>query len=253
MIIPTAEPFFFPGNSTGCLLVHGFTGAPKEMRWMGESLAGRGFTVLGARLAGHATSPEDMKRAHWQDWVTSVEDGYNFLKGFTDHVFILGLSLGGILSLYFSAHHLVAGVVTMSVPYNLPDDPRLRFVRILAPLIPWQKQGPADWHNLNAARDHICYPYFPTRAVIQLVDLIAEMRACLPRITAPALIIHSLQDKGVVPANAEKVYSALGSRQKQILWLENSGHVIPREPDREIAFKASADFIQQTLGVIKPA
>jgi len=48
MIIPTAEPFFLPGNRVGCLLVHGFTGAPKEMRWMGEFLNQQGYTVLGS-------------------------------------------------------------------------------------------------------------------------------------------------------------------------------------------------------------
>ena len=61
MIIPTAEPFYLPGNNIGCLLVHGFTGAPKEMRWMGEFLGNQGYTVLGIRLAGHATTPEDMR------------------------------------------------------------------------------------------------------------------------------------------------------------------------------------------------
>src|SRR3974377_2317290 len=76
---PPAEPFFFPGGPTGCLLVHGFTGAPKEMRWLGEYLAGQGHTVLGVRLAAHATRPEDMHRASWQDWVASVEDGWNLL------------------------------------------------------------------------------------------------------------------------------------------------------------------------------
>ncbi|HBF40708.1 MAG TPA: carboxylesterase, partial [Anaerolineaceae bacterium] len=27
-----AEPFLFKGNDTGCLLIHGFTGTPFEMR-----------------------------------------------------------------------------------------------------------------------------------------------------------------------------------------------------------------------------
>jgi carboxylesterase len=76
MIIPTAEPFFFQGNKIGCLLIHGFTGAPKEMRWLGEYLANQGYTVLGVRLAGHATRPEDMRRMNWEDWAVSVEDGY---------------------------------------------------------------------------------------------------------------------------------------------------------------------------------
>ena len=105
MIIPTAEPFFFPGNQIGCLLVHGFTGSPKEMRWMGEYLGNLGYTVLGVRLAGHATRPEDMMRMQWQDWLASVEDGYFLLKNCVDQVFIIGLSMGGILSLTFSSQH----------------------------------------------------------------------------------------------------------------------------------------------------
>jgi carboxylesterase len=245
MIIPTAEPFFFPGNRIGCLLIHGFTGAPKEMRWMGEYLGNLGYTVLGVRLAGHATQPQDMQRTRWQDWVASVEDGYNLLKGWVDRVFVIGLSMGGILSLLFASQHPVSGVVAMSTPYALPDDPRLPFIRIISLLILWVKQGTSDWHNPDAAKDHVCYPYFPTRAVIQLRDLLSEMRSVLPMVQVPVLLIHSKQDKGVVPHNAEQILAALGSQDKQLYWVENSGHVIPREPDRQIAFNAANEFIQK--------
>ena len=121
-IIPSAEPFFFPGGSTGVLLVHGFTGAPKEMRWMGEYLAQKGFSVLGVRLAGHATQPEDILRVHWQDWLTSVEDGYHLLKGVASNIVIGGLSLGGVLSLIFASRFEVAGVIAMSTIFELPPD-----------------------------------------------------------------------------------------------------------------------------------
>ena len=119
MIIPSAEPFYFPGNKTGCLLVHGFTGAPKEMRWMGEYLAEEGFSVLGVRLAGHATKPEDMIRTRYTDWMHSVEDGYHLLKGTVDRVFLIGLSMGGALSLLMASKLDVSGVFVMSAPYGL--------------------------------------------------------------------------------------------------------------------------------------
>ncbi len=124
MIIPTAEPFFFPGKpgQPGCLLIHGFTGAPKEMRWMGEYLSQQGFPSLGVRLAGHATRPEDMIRSRYTDWMASVEDGYHLLRGVTDRVYLMGLSMGGILSLLMSTKLDVAGVVAMSTPYRLPKD-----------------------------------------------------------------------------------------------------------------------------------
>ena len=44
-VIPTAEPFLFLGDDVGILLVHGFTGPPKEMRTMCEFFAGKGKTV----------------------------------------------------------------------------------------------------------------------------------------------------------------------------------------------------------------
>ena len=61
------NPFFFEGGPTGCLLVHGFSRSPLEMGPMGEYLAGKGLTVLGVRLAGHGTSPEDMAKTTWCD------------------------------------------------------------------------------------------------------------------------------------------------------------------------------------------
>jgi carboxylesterase len=249
MIIPTAEPFLIPGNQIGCLLIHGFTGAPKEMRWMGEYLGNLGYTVLGVRLAGHATQPEDMARMHWQDWLTSVEDGYYLLKGFVDQVFVMGLSMGGILSLLFAAQHPVSGVVAMSTPYALPDDPRLPFVKTMSWLMPKVKKGPSDWHNLEAEKDHVDYPYFPTRAIIQLRDLLSVMRSALPKVQVPVLLIHSKQDSGVAPHNAEQILTALGSPDKQLLWVENSGHVIPREPDRYLAFKAVDEFIHRVQSI----
>jgi carboxylesterase len=248
MIQTTAEPFFFPGNRIGCLLVHGFTGAPKEMRWMGEYLGNLGYTVLGVRLAGHATRPEDMRRVKWQDWASSVEDGYFLLKDIVDQVFVIGLSMGGILSLRFAAHHSVSGVVAMSTPFSLPEDPRLPFIKILSPLIPWMKQGISDFHNPEAEKDHICYPYYPSSAIIQLRDLLSDMRTSLPNVTAPVLLIHSRLDKDIVPANANKIFSALGSLKKELMWVENSGHVIPREPDRFLVFKATDEFIKRVMG-----
>ncbi len=245
MIIPTAEPFYLPGNRTGCLLVHGFTGAPKEMRWMGDFLNEKGYTVLGVRLAGHATQPQDMLRVHWQDWLTSVEDGYCLLKGCTDQVFVIGLSMGGILSLLFASQFPVNGVVPISTPYELPDDKRLAFINLLVWAMPKVNKGASDWHNPDAAIDHIDYPYFPTRAVIQLRDLLLQMQSALPNVKVPALIIHSKQDGGVAPANAEKILAALASQDKHLLWVENSGHVIPREPDRFIAFNAIHEFIHR--------
>ncbi|MCX6038614.1 MAG: alpha/beta fold hydrolase [Chloroflexi bacterium] len=261
-IIPTAEPFFFPGKGanpkTGCLVTHGFTGAPKEMRWLGEYLNRQGYTVCGIRLNGHATKPEDMIRSRWQDWLLSVEDGYNLLRSCTDQVFLLGLSMGGVLSLTFAsrfqagsenAGRRVRGVVAMSTPYALPDDPRLRYTKLVSWFIPYMPKGkgaPGEgWFDQEAWKQHVAYPKNPVRAVAELNELLGVMRESLPQIKVPALLIHSRNDDYVIRDSMEKIHAALGSTDKHMLWVEGGGHVITEEPTRERVFKAAADFIKR--------
>jgi carboxylesterase len=56
-LLKDAEPFFFPGGPDGCLLIHGFTGTPFEMRGLGQYLAARNYTVFGPRLSHHGSKP----------------------------------------------------------------------------------------------------------------------------------------------------------------------------------------------------
>jgi len=246
-IISTAEPFFFPGDRTGCLLVHGFTGTPKEMRWLGEFLAQQGRTVLGVRLTGHATQPKDILRARWPDWVASVEDGWNLLSGCTDRIVVIGLSMGGVLSLLFASQHPVAGVVAMATPYRLPPDPRLPYLKILRWIKPTVDKGPPGWHNPEIAQWHVDYPDYYTRAIVELRDLIAEMRSCLPSVTAPALLIYSKDDTNVraEEQHMEKICEALGSQKKQMHWVKDSSHVITEDKAREEVFQKVAAFVAQ--------
>ncbi len=247
MIIPSAEPFFLPGGPTSCLLVHGFTGTPKEMRWMGEYLNRQGHTVLGVRLSGHATKIEDMLHMRWWDWLASVEDGWHLLKQNSDHIFIIGLSMGGSLSLHFASQFPADGVIAMSTPYALSNNPRIRFIKFLSRFKPYLDKGGSDAVDQGALSDHISYRANPTRSVGELNDLLAEMRAALPKITLPVLLMHSHNDQYVNPENAQNIYHHLGSTDKTLLWLDQSGHVITREPEREIVFKAASDFIQRIL------
>ena len=111
MIIKNAEPFFFPVNTTGCLLIHGFSASPTEMQPLGDFLAGKRYTVLGIRLAGHGTRMSDLQRMQWQDWYMSVLDGWHLLKSITKKHILIGLSTGGALALYHATLFPVQGVV----------------------------------------------------------------------------------------------------------------------------------------------
>jgi carboxylesterase len=254
MIIPTAEPFFFPGKlgQPGCLLIHGFTGTPKELRWMGEYLNRQGYPCLGIRLSGHATRPEDMIRSRYTDWMASVEDGYHLLRGMTDAIFLVGLSMGGCLSLLMSTRLDVAGVVAMSSPYRIPYDYPAWAMRLASKFLAYQPKSKDDsgagWFDKDAYTGHISYPQNPIRSGAELQTLIKEMHAALPKMDVPVLLIHSKDDDYVHPENVEHIYADLGTSDKTWLYITGACHVVTRDAARDQVFEAASQFIQRVGG-----
>jgi carboxylesterase len=251
-IIPTAEPFLLVGDSSkpACLLIHGFTGTPKEMRWMGEYLNHHGHTCLGVRLTGHATHPEDMIRSRWTDWVASVEDGYQLLCGLSDNIFLVGLSMGGILSLLMSTQLKVKGVVAMSTPSRLPTEYPTWFLQLISRFVkyrPKTKEAPGSgWFDKTAYQEHIAYAQNPVRAAAELKKLTLAMRAALPKVSVPVLLMHSKDEKYILPDNMEEIYAGLvNTSDKTKLYITGSGHVLSRDASREQVFKSALAFIHR--------
>jgi carboxylesterase len=234
------------------LLVHGFTGTPKEMRGLGEYLAGQGHSVLGVRLAGHATQQEDLQRTHWEDWLASVEDGYRYLSGVADTIYIIGLSLGGILSLTFAGGgHTpccpVAGVVALAAPASLPINPHLVPALKVASLFKkTNPKPPSDWLDREAEATHIAYPLDSVRGGQEVNLLLYEMITGLPEVSAPALLIYSRDDRIVrhEDGHADLIYSRLGSTHKRLEWIEGSGHVLTRDARRDQVFTLVGEFVE---------
>lgn len=216
---------------------------------MGEYLSEHGYTSLGVRLAGHATQPADMIRSRYTDWLASVEDGYHTLRGIVDHVVLVGLSMGGVLSLLSSTRLEVAGVVVMSTPYALPPDPRLKYLEWLSLLVPYLPKGKlppgAGWFDQEAWKEHISYPLNPVRSISELNKLLVEMRAALPCVKVPTLLIHSKDDGYVLPENMEHIYAELGASDKTKLYITGSGHVVPRDAARHQVFETALNFIRR--------
>ncbi len=245
LISHEAEPFCFPGNQIGCLLIHGFTGTPREMRLMGEYLRPFGWTIYAPRLAGHGTSPEDLVRCKWHDWLASVEDGIDLLQQTCSQVYVIGLSMGGLLSIIAAERYAVNGLVAISTPYRLPTDWRIPLIPVVKYFMPMAGKGESDWHDPANAIGHSAYPGWPTAAIPELLKVVAAMYVSEPKVKVPALLIQSTHDGSVPQEHAQLHYAHLGSADKEIFFVQNSGHVITRDTDRTLAFEKTAQFIQR--------
>jgi carboxylesterase len=223
---------------------------------MGDYLFQQGYTCLGVRLAGHATQPEDMIASRWNDWTASVEDAYSMLRGITDNIYFMGLSMGGVLSLLMSTRLKVRGIVAMSTPYQLRDDPRLKYVGLISNLIPFlpkSKEPPGSgWFDKTAWQDHVAYPQNPVRSIGELNKLLGAMRIVLPQVNVPVLLLHSKDDHYVLPENLELIDAALmNASDKTKLYITGSGHVVTRDAARQQVFESALQFLQRVESASK--
>jgi carboxylesterase len=242
--IDQVQPFAFDRGPIGCVLLHGFTAAPKEMRPLGDYLAAQDYTVRGVRYAGHGTSPQDLARTTRHDWIASTEAAVQELRGRCTQVWSIGLSLGGLISLHLAERHLVDGVCAIA-PALYPPDRRMAIARWLTPFMPYSHKDLADLHDPIALAEHADYELFPTRAVAELNALMRQTRRALHQIDVPLLLIFARHDRVVALDTLDTIWARVAATDKQQLILERGGHIVTEDYDKEIAFATIGQFMQQ--------
>ena len=241
IIVKGAEPFLLPGGKKGVLLVHGFTGSPSEMRLLGDYLQKQGYTVLAPRLCGHGTSVAEMAATGWPQWYDAVQDGYHLLQGLCSRISVVGLSMGGLLSLKLAVDYPVEKVACLSAPIYIADRrlPMLRLVRMFRKYVP-KKRRRMEVDPLYS----ICYEQTPLSSLSSLLALIKHVDKALPDMDKPVLIMQSRREHTVQPRSAQHIYDRVGSADKRLIWLEKSGHIITLDIERDLVFHSINDFLQ---------
>ncbi|OZI10984.1 lipase [Bacillaceae bacterium SAS-127] len=237
-VILGAEAFYFEGNDIGILLSHGFIGTPQSVRFLGESLAAKGFTVLAPRLKGHGTHYLDMEKCTHEDWYESFKEGYHALKARGKRVFLMGQSMGGTLTLKLASEYKdIEGIITINAALTIPE---LEYLK-KAPAPRFIEEGAPDIKAKHV--DEITYDKAPVRAIRELQSLMVEVPSKLSNIKVPALCIKSFIDHVVPPENTTFIYKYISSKSKQLVTLPNSYHVASMDHDKEMIVEYATRFI----------
>jgi carboxylesterase len=245
--------FFFNGSSLSALLIHGLTGTPYEMRYLGEQLAAQGIRVRGVRLAGHAEAPEAMGATTFNDWYESVVRGFEELRAYGDPIVVVGLSCGAVLGARLAEDQgdAVAGIAMLAPAFFLPTLQTIviKVVNLLGSItrsIYLQYHGNSDIHDQGAVLIHPTCRLMPLSAPNELLKLSAMVRKGLPRIKQPALVMHGIGDH-TCPArkNVDYVMHHLGSARKRAVMLDQSYHVITVDSDKDRVVSEVLAFANQ--------
>ncbi len=253
--VDTTE-FFLPGSGAGvsALLIHGLTGTPYEMRYLGEQLAARDVRVRGVKLAGHAGTPEELGETGYDNWYESVVKGLEELRQYGEPIIVVGLSMGAVLAARLTADQgeSIAGVVMLAPAFFLPTSTTimLRGLRgVLGTLVDriyLFNPGASDIHDAAARSIHPTCRLMPLAAPLKLLDLSAVVKPMLARITQPALMMHARRDHTCpMRKNVSYVMRHLGSGEKRAIELDESYHVITVDSDKERVVGEVVEFVER--------
>lgn len=243
------DPFdMIPPNYDGraaALCLHGLTGTPYEMRPIAEALLARGIRCVGPVMAGHGSTAAVLVKTSHRDWVDLARIELAKLRTSCQHVYVAGLSLGGLVTLALAAENLADAIAVLATPLRmaLPIRLAIPLAKHVAPIL--KLKGETDIRNAEARARHPSFDAFPLASVHEAMKLQKIVRRGLPRITAPTFVGHGALDQLCGPNNAREIFSEVNASKRTLHIGHRSGHVISVDHDGPALSKAIADFFTQ--------
>jgi esterase/lipase len=234
----SAEPYLLlPKNSNGlgAVLVHGFLASPAELKGLGEKLAALGHPVIGVRLAGHGTSPWDLRDRSWGDWLASVKRCYEIMSAFAERICVVGFSTGGSLALIHAADRPdgLSGLVSVSAPVYFRNK-NLIFVPLvhsMNKMVKWVSnlEGLMPFRVNESEHPAINYRNIPIRGLYELRLIVDELKRRLPDVVCPVRLIQASGDNIVDPKSVDTIHKSIGSEDKSVHMVDADRHGIVTE------------------------
>lgn len=227
------RPLLIPGRRgrSGVLLLHGYLAAPAEVASLAHYLSRMGHWVCVPRLKGHGTSPEDLARRSYQEWMDSVDTGYALIAAKCRNVVVGGFSTGAALALELSTRVAgIKGVFAICPPMRLQD-----FSARLVPAVDvWNRfmemvrldKAKMEFVENQSENPKVNYLRNPIAGVRELDRLMDALAPKLASIGIPTLIMQSLGDPVVDPEGTRQLFRKIGAREKSYIVINSERHNI---------------------------
>lgn len=231
----------------GVLLLHGFTSHTSCVSGLLPYLEAAHIDYEMPWLRGHGGVPKDLVGVTADMWYEDALAALQKLAERVDRVIIVGLSMGGVVSLQLCAdahpwRSKIAGCVTWAAalafknPLSALVKPLSHFVKM------WP--GQESFHDMTCKKKCQNYPEFPTEAFASLYDYAASMRKRLGEIQVNLCVIHSTRDQVIPYKMSRKLYENVHSPYRELITLEHSGHELGQDCEAKHVFEQTMRFIR---------
>lgn len=258
------NPITLAGGEHAVMLIYGLQSSPVEMQPLAKRLNQSGYTVHVPHIRGYGYEHGDNAHSitHWEDWRAKVIAEFRALKQKHETVALGGLCIGAVLSLSIAAELgnevNALSLLATTLYYDGWSIPWYRFMLPIGYYTPfrylysYREREPFGLKNKQlrkwiaremeykdssmAGAAKLSLP-----AIHEAELLIKSVKKSLPRVTAPALIIHAVEDDVSTPRSARYVAAHIGSGTVESILLHDSYHMLTIDNERE---QVAADTIR---------
>ncbi len=257
------------------LLLHGLCANPLEMMPLARTLREAGYVVEAPALPGYGVAVERGGRkapvARFEDWVALAAAHFDVLAARHERVAVGGLSMGSVLALALAMKRPAAALMLLSTSlhfdgWNVSPWRRLLPLAYVPPLRQWlsfREQPPYGiknerlraWVAQAMVSEHVSAAgaaELSAASLHQASRMIRSVRAGLPGITIPTLVLHASEDDVSGPRSVLELQRRLGNTP-EVHWFHHSYHMLTLDNERSAVTQTARDFLLNRLPMASPS
>jgi carboxylesterase len=178
-------------------------------------------------------------------WIEDVEKAIDACYKRTKNVFMIGLSMGGTISMKCLERYPKVKGASLVNHAMVFTNPMMKWVPFLKGFKRTTKPIASDIKDPN--QKEIAYEKTPLEGIDQMLKLIKSVNMDWLKLTQPIIIFKSKEDHVIPIVSAEWTYTHLNSMTKKLVMLDNSYHVATMDYDKDIIINDSDEFFKKVL------
>ena len=249
------------------LLIHGLSGTPLEMQYVARMLHKAGFSVRVPHFSGYGYGDRS-KTKKWQEWHREVSAHFDEMKQKYKSVSVCGLCIGAVLALKLASEKkdevAALSLLATTLFFDGWSIPWYRFLLPLGYYTParyfysYREREPYGLKNeqlrawiaremTEKSTSAAGSARIPMSGIYETDKLIRDVKKSMNQVSAPALIMHSLEDDTATVRSADFVEQHVGSRKVRKIFLDDSYHILTLDNQKHTVAEETIRFFKEAV------